>query len=497
MQSILQGSIVELENSPAPATFQGGVFVSSLHKLYEMKLKSLREIYDFKADVPYQFLMGGLWMKIEEGESFREHFIDIFHKGIVHPDLKVNLETGAMLIGDNRIIAFDGNAEEQYLYIFNLDSNALRKVAGRYRYFTSDGKYVFVRNHLKLRLVCFDLDLKERWDFSLEGTDYGRWTKTPQLFEDLVLVNHAFNVIAFRKQDGQEVWRYKFDSSCGPTCCNLIGDKLYAECFGTGYVINPRNGEVIHEVPLGFPSGEQKQCVNTYFYPFQDKLVALSGHDGSVRVFSDDGATLLQELHCPREYKISSNTPPVITDDAIYQSVSSRMAFAGGVLVLSISDNESDNVIEIQSRPEIHIIKQGERDGKHAYNLYVDATDADTINRFGQISIKEIHFETGSEVYSDDLEYDGRDKQHNGQINFFVDPAQLNESEKKRLKSDIRELEAYFKEPNRTAGDGTSAIKIEVLFKPKSEWDLSGEPVDLKQLRETRWANDPDEVGYS
>ncbi|MCF6209895.1 MAG: hypothetical protein L3J88_01040 [Gammaproteobacteria bacterium] len=500
MSEHIKGSIFELEISPSPVAAYGDVYISSLKKLYKIKLGIVSEIYDFEEDVLFSFLKGGLWINRGNVDGPKETmYVDIFGVGAVYPKTEFLVSSSAIDAKESFIVGFDYEADPSFLFVANISNLSIIKAIGKYYGFSFDGDKIFAVDVVKNWLFCFNLKLEPIWSIHLEGMDYGDWTKKPQLFGDLVLVNHAFNIIAFRKQDGQEVWRYKFDSSCDPTCCNLIGDRLYAECFGVGYVINPRNGGVIHEIPLGFLSSKKKQCVGIHFYPFQDKLVALSEHDGVVRVFSGDGTALLQELSCPREYKISSNTPPVITEDAIYQSVYSRTAVAGGVLILSVSGNELDSNIKIQSRPEIYITKQEEQGGKHAYNLYVDATDADTINRFGQISIKEIHFETGSEVYSDYLDYDGRDKQHNGKINFFVDPAQLSESEKERLESDLQKLEAYFSEVDCTAGDGTSAIKIEVLFKPKSEWDLSGEIVDLKQLREIRWENEPDEVevGFS
>lgn len=492
MTRYIKGSICEFETSPSPVSKDGSVYINSLHKLYKIKHCFIDELYDFKEDVLFHFLEGGLWINRRSIDGHNKaRYVDLFGIGVSYPDTDILISRSAIDVVDDLVIGFDYEADPSFLFIADVSKSSYIKSVGKYYGFSSDGINVFATDVVKDRVYCFDLNLEPIWSVYLEGMDFGDWTKTPQLFEDLVLVNHAFNIIAFSKENGQEVWRYNFDSTCGPTCCNLIGDRLYAECFGIGFIINPRNGEVIYEIPLGFKSSKYKQCVGIHFYPYQDKLVALSEHDDSVRVFSDDGSELLQELNLPKEYKISSNAPPVITEDAIYQSVYSRMAIAGGLLILNASDSDSGNEINIEPRPEIKIEKHQEQDNKHAYNIYVDATDADAIHRFAQITIKEIHMETGSMPYSDYLEYDGRDRQHNGHMNLFVDSGRCDETEFKRIQTGIRELENYFAELDRLAGDGENPIKVNVILKPKSEWDLGGESLNLKQLREMRWANEP------
>lgn len=354
---------------------------------------------------------------------------------------------------------------EPYLFIKRMDQEDtdILELEGFF-VLETDNDYIYGRENLE-HLVCLDYQLQEKWRVKQELRCYSDEKNEPQIYQELVILNIGvdnktrknFKIAAYKKIDGSLVWKQILDIE--PHSSTLVGDKVYIAMGTQMIVLDANTGEIILNEPHGFHNNTHHSV-----YPFKNYLCAFSKPDSSIRVFTPDGKSLIQDVELPSPYAPLAKCQPLEHEGKLYQVLGpnniSLAGACGGLLIMSESDDGQEPVVEVEERP-YHSVMTAENDkGEHEIVITMSHDDLEDVLRFGEIILKQTAYLKGQQMYPAET----RDKKHNGLISFYVDPSRLPKDAGEKIEQMGQEVEEWLKTHDILSGDGKRNITIKTVM---------------------------------
>ena len=356
-------------------------------------------------------------------------------------------------------------------------------------YLSLDDDRFYVRSNSGILIECYSYGFEKIWEYDeLAGGIYIDFERKPQLYNDLVIINHAEDTIALDKKTGKEVWKYTFEDV--PTSNILMHGKIYAVCKAVLYIINPQTGAVEVERDTGFSEYQFNDPMNKNdigVFPLGDYLYGVAKYDENyewLRLYNHDASKVLDKKTIPGYWLDPyGSILPVIHDGRIYQVVRNAYAYsAGGVLVIDIVEDESAE-IKIPPRPPVRIQALPSLSEPHKLQVFLDANNLDDVLRYGKLITEEVFYATGYVSIYDTRE-NALDRKHNGQIELIIDDTVFERKPEEALGHLTDIMKESLESGMNRAGDKKTAIQFALVTQPKSKWDMSGEQLDWPEIRD-------------
>ncbi len=361
--------------------------------------------------------------------------------------------------------------------------------------FNFDDRFVFTRSNNEKDIECFTLKLDKIWEYTnLEGQAYLEFELKPQIHNDLLIINHAWDTIALNKHTGKEVWKYTFEAI--PTSNVLMQGKVYAVCQTILYAINPDNGEVEWTKETGCEeylpsSGSLSRNINNIgIFPVGDYFygVARWAERGEIIRLYDKELNLLYKTRLV-DYYINPylSIQPTIHEGKIYQTVRNAYSYSdSGILVLEITENESEAGIRVAPRPDVTMMASPSLQEKHKLQIFLEAENLDDALRYGELLTQELQYTTGY-ITTYNERVNAFDSQHNGVIELIIDDSEFDDPDKdKYLKSLEEKLIASINTDPRRAGDKKTFNQFNLIKMPRKDWDMNGQKLDWPAIRDQK-----------
>lgn len=480
----LSGVILECLSFVKGNNFNTVVF--NENKYYSVNGQEVRNIYNNPVNAFSSMkLLGGMW--VSDKSSGTTKFVDLFETGNSYPSI-ANI-TISIDVCNNVMVASTSGIRKRKLLCIDLNiGSTIEKEFNKGLTFSLDNNFIFTRSEYEILVECYNYQLEKIWEYTdLEGDIYLDFERKPQLHNDLVIINHAWDIIALNKKTGEEVWKYTFEDI--PTSNILMEGKIYAVCKAQLYIIDPESGEVLLQVDTGYQPywSDDEQKNNIGVFPVGDYLYG-------VAELEQTGKTIkLYDKHCnllfqtsPGSYGLSQHRSllPVIRGNKIYQPVRSAYSLSNsGLLVLELTDDDTQAGIKVAPRPSHTIIASPSLTESHKLQIFLDVDNLDDALRYGELLTEELHYATGYiTIY--ELRENALDTKHNGEIELIIDDTRFEEESKACLSSLSDKLKESLECGMKKAGDKKTAIKFTLLTQPKAEWDKSGEQLDWPAIRQ-------------
>ena len=421
--------------------------------------------------IKFQFGHGGVWLGRDLDEIGKDEpksiFFDIYQKGLNNKDYDYPI-AGCKFFKDDVCVGYDNNETDgKYLFILNFTKNKVKKLIGYFSNYACDGFNIFSRD-VDGQLICNNMSFEEQWRVSLKKERFKYWGNEIQLYKNLVILNvgedpkkrRDADITAFSKVDGNVVWIKNVTRE--PDSCNIIDDAVYITVDNQMIVLDAETGDVRVDEQMGFSGGRGVELA--ILFTDGKNLIALSEGTATIKIFTLDGKTLVQEFKVPTPYTPSYKYLPVLHEDKIYVDLTvdfNLVAAMHAMLILSPVKEGEEPIIKTEERPPFtkETIKMGK--GKAIKHEYVYTTHHDNLEdilRFTPIIIKEAACLKGSQMYTTDE----RDKKFNGKFTLIVDPTHLPEDAEKKIREMAEENEKYLNEMGIYSGDGKNTISIKV-----------------------------------
>ena len=486
----LSGTILECLSLVKGNSSDAVVFYD--HKYYSINGSEIQNIYN-NQEIAYSSiqLLGGMW--VSEKNSATTKFVDLFDTDNKYP--LIQNTTASIDVSNHVIVASTNGIRKRKLLLINLiTGSTTEKEFSKGLKFSSDNDFIFTRSEYDKLIECYNYQLEKIWEYTkLEGSAYLDFELKPQLYNCLLIINHAYDIIALNKQTGEEVWKYTFEDI--PTSNILMDEKIYAVCSAQLYIINPDNGELLSKADTGYqPYWSDGEHINSIgVFPVGDYLygVAQLESTGKTIKLFDNQCNLLYQTS-PGSYGLNQNASllPVIKGNKIYQPVKSAYSLSGsGLMVLELTDDDAQAGINVAPRPPHTIIANPSLNETHKLQIFLDVDNLDDALRYGELLTEELHYATGYiTIY--DMRENALDIKHNGEIELVIDNAEFTEEteETEETEDSLNRLTHKLKESlecgMKTAGDKKTAIKFSLLIQAKTEWDQCGEMLDWPAIRQ-------------
>jgi len=440
-------------------------------------------------------LLGGMWLS--EKNSGSTKFVDLFETGNSFP-LITNITTNIDVCKKVIVASTNGVRKRKLLSIDSTTGSTIEKEFNKGLTFSLDSDYIFTRSEYDILIECYNYQLEKIWEYTeLEGNAYLDFELKPQVYDDLVIINHAYDIIALNKNTGKEVWKYTFEDI--PTSNILMQEKIYAVCKAQLYIIDPENGEVLLKVDTGYPeffpdTGQLCRDKNHIgIFPVGDYLYGIARSTGTgkqIRLYNNDCSKILYETdwheEIQNEYYLNpySSIMPTIQGNKIYQPLRNFYSFSDrGILVMEITEDESQAGIKMTPRPPVAMVASPSLKVSHKLQVFLDVNNLDDALRYGELLTKELQFATGY-IAAYDERKNALDTKHNGEIELIIDDTDFEKESVGYLNSLSDRLKEFFESDTCAAGNKKTTIKFTLLTQPKVEWDKSGEKLDWPAIRE-------------
>lgn len=418
------------------------------NKIYLQYKDRLEVILNDKTFGYFLFASGGMWIVRDwdclELDDKKSMFLDIFNKDISYSELDYFLENDYACITNEKYVCthFDKD-DECYLIVNSFINDEKWVVKGEFGRVVCNGDFIFIRkdDDDEKSLICYNFELNEMWTVDLANNlrtyNLGYSYRRIYLYESMVIIFVGVDEITrkdgllctYSMDDGTEIWRKQINED--PDFISLIDGRIYMNARGKMLVIKPDTGESIMDEPTGFEYG----CLT---FPYKDNLLVFCESERCIRVFSNDGKTVIQDISIPEPYEPNINELPVVYDGSIYLELSRPMNMLRGASngLLKLTTTEGEPSIEVKERPPIFMITE-EENKKTSYTLITSHNDLEEITRYLQIRLQEIMM-----LYGDlgSISTDKIDLKHTGKIQIFVDPTELPDNTLDEIKSMVEEV---------------------------------------------------------
>lgn len=478
----ITGKIIEQLSSVS--FYKNRAVIFNTHSYYEYFENKLSLLYKDLKSHSATIALDGLWI----ASNNESNYVDIFNLNKEYPQLNFNISNETHLINNKLLTKSTGKKPYQFIVI-NVDDLELKELSfNRVFKYSFDNEAIYIRSNGFKEIACYDYELNCKWKNSnLEGQIYLDFERKPQIHNDLLIINHAYDTIALDKQTGEEVWKYTFDKI--PASNILMDGKIYAVCEAQLFVINPDNGEVLFKADTGYPSRiEEADKINRIgVFPVGEYLYGIAdynGKKGRLKLFNKDASELLDVTEFP-DYYINpyGSILPTIHDGKIYQAVRNAYSYSdSGLLVLDISDNEKAG-IKVADRPPVTVLAYPSIQDSHKLQIYLEVDNLDDALRYGELITKEVHYATGF-IPVWDARLNALDSKHNGELELIIDDTGFEKDSEDYLNSLSVRLKEFLESDTCKAGDKRTPIKFTLIKQPKSDWDLSGEQLDWPAIRD-------------
>jgi hypothetical protein len=363
----------------------------------------------------------------------------------------------AYIRGDT-VIAIGSREKQPVLFVENINTSSLVKKQLTHDlsiYSSFDGERLYgFRWEPNKALLCFDLELNIAWksDLSFRGT---LWCKddAPQFFQDLVIFNasvepipkDAFAITAFAKADGSVVWTRVFERQ--PRRTILVGDKLYLALDLNMVVLDASTGKTLIDEPTGFKRNEVfRNAQQITVFPAGESLLAFGQTDQSIRVFTQDGKRLVQEIKLPRPNSLRAFDPfqpdipstPLINHNNIYCKLHHYTGL-GAIGILSPTPEGEEPKITIKPRLAYDFSEIPDAQGGHGYRLHYHHDNLDDLVSAARYELMEMCQYCGI----DRSEHKHFDPRFNGRVTVAVDQAKLPNDAKDELEKMAQAVEKF------------------------------------------------------
>ena len=437
--------ICEFPMAISNITIIGGklYFVSSHHLYSTDNGVNYSVVYKDKKLLTFVFAINGLWLIRDQdllsSDEKKAIFFDIFDTGISYPGLDY-LPDNNSFIDDICICTYKVTRRERCLVIQNINSCEIKKRKGHFFDFVTDGFYIYTREHKNDRdLYCFDLDLNEKWHVSFPSNlgRFNLYNDKPFLYNKYIILYVGVEkktrkdglLCAYSKEDGTEIWCKQINDDPDFSC--LIDGRYYMNSKGQMLVVNPDTGETITDEPSGFKD-------EILIFPYKEKLIVICKSERCIRVFSNNGKTMIQDIPIPEPYQPIIYDLPVVHDDNIYIILVRLLDMynVSSYGLLKLTPTVGEPTIEVKERPPIFMITE-EENKKTSYTLITSHNDLEEITRHLQIRLQEIMM-----LYGDQggMSTEKIDLNHTGKIYIFVDPTELPDNTQDEIRLMVDEV---------------------------------------------------------
>lgn len=387
----------------------------------------------------------------------------------------------------NRLIGAGDAGGVEYIFSLDLNDQAVFRTKASYSELKIRDNKIFSIDW-DGDLACFDLDLKEIWRVSNEGT--GSLAVYPIGFdeESAIFLPDTF-VVAHEQSTGKKKWQYELEMV--PHCISVSNGKVYLALKNTLLVLDSKTGGVIVNAPDIYPDFDQRKDT-MMVYPVDDNtIIVYASSSSKIKFLSTDGRECYQELDLsPSGYAtFTHQNYPFVKDGKIYIPVNNARTSwvgGGGLLVLKPIEENEPAIIERQERYPYKLFAEPAIAQDHQYSLYMGEGGLEHICRYAGIIVKELIYETG---YIPRLEGDhggSRDYLHDGGIEIFIDPTNYTEDEREHIDLLMKNLQHYLEmtRPITSVQDYDIRIKIKLTLLERSKWSMNGDMVDLDGIIE-------------
>ena len=337
-------------------------------------------------------------------------------------------------------------------------------------------------------LFCLDKELNDIWSFINEEPSASKASQSSFFHEDLVIINYSKDILAFNKNNGEQVWKYSLARQ-SPGSIYVANNKVYLTEVTEMVILDASTGQEIGREPTGYCDRTDSFGTNSNdvsMYPIGDDMVfTYATYEPEIKFFSSDLKNCLQILDIfeNTNYGVYGDRPAEIHGNEAFIRVGSGATFSnGGVLYLRPAKEGEQLEIRHMPRLPISYYAVPNLQSEHKYEVYVEGDSLDHVRRYAGLAIKELHFETGNiPMYTEKT--GALDYKHNGQIELIVDPAPFPDTADSELQSLLTELKEYFDSHSAGTSNGKHSIELSLKLKPKSEWLQEGEMLDLDKAR--------------
>lgn len=408
---------------------------------------------------PQRYLTSeGLWVR--DGDVYV--FIDVSNSGARYPALR-DLYISSIRAGDLVVsvgpIGDRVPTSEQYLGVKNLKTGALRTATLYTSRFSTDGEHIFAYVIEPTRmLACFDMDLNLVWKNELTKIYFASVRdKEPQLYQDLVIFNVGtdvreeteFEITAFSKADGRVVWTHSYERA--PYRSFLAGDKVYMSLDTRMVVLDAATGNTLIDEPSGFTRLShigRRRSPSMCLSPVNNELLACAA--GSIRVFSSNGKTLLQDITLPRPeschafagFRVDVGTTPLVHDGKIYCKLDCTDGL-GAVAILSPINEGEEPTITIKPRIPYRFEILPDASGSHGYRLHYNHDNLDDLVSAVRYELTELTMYRAQFSRGYRLEHDHADPLFNGHVIVSVNRRCLSDDAADELQKALAETENF------------------------------------------------------
>jgi hypothetical protein len=329
-------------------------------------------------------------------------------------------------------------------------------------YAVCDG-YLFSRKTSK-GIWCFDLELKSIWSYEFDrDVDFAYGNLLPYFYQNLVILNIGEDkqkggdgqIVALSKSDGSLVWKRHFETE--PTFI-VIEDKVYATENAQMTVLDAATGKTLVDHPSGF----ETSAYGDSLWSNGRELFMVNMTLSKIRIFSEDGKTIHQELKIPepfsplrRKHFVSHNgfyyLPLGIEDMSLNGAVY-------GLLILSFTEDKQKVGIIVEPRPYNQVLTKQTKDGQDYCHVIIKDSDFENVLKYGPILLKEYANVKGSQVWSDNR----RNHKFNGMMVFSTNIEDFSDEENQKIALMLKDAEEWFDIMAIRAGNRKAKIKIEL-----------------------------------
>lgn len=368
--------------------------------------------------------------------------------------------------------------------LFRVDLRTGEKVVvpGAWHYLATDNDSIYAHD-LKTGLIALTPALDEIWRVEFGERSWGNASPVPLLWQDVLVIPRNRQVLAFDKRTGASRWSRTLTTQPGSIA--LQDGRVYCEDNRDIVILDAETGDELVRTPTGYPEETRPGVTSPVgVYPCGDRLYAVRTYDPEIKFFSLDGQTCLQVLSLQETgYGASADTPPHIRNGVIFQDVRSGYSQAGrGTLMLRPAREGESLDICVLPRPPSHIRAVPALAEPHLQRVFVDGANLDEILRNMKMVVNELHFETGR-IPQYNLKKGAFDYQHNGVIEVVVDSTPYGEAAVPLLEECLASIRSLFRTLGARNASKQERIQLELTLKPKAEWNLEGDPIDLDEAR--------------
>ncbi|WP_435106597.1 outer membrane protein assembly factor BamB family protein [Arhodomonas sp. AD133] len=355
----------------------------------------------------------GVWWI--QSKPRRATFVDVFDKGLQYPEqcgikLDQGDRSGEWLIGRETSKLESGEFRTRVVlkHLFRDEV----KHSGESDYGLNqwtDGEFVYAFSDDDAELRCLDTELRVRWRQPVPARRPPRsLNRGVNFVGDQVVVADVFGrsadaelaAVAFHRETGERLWETRLPGE-GGSGVNRHGERLYAALDDRMVVLDLTDGRVVVDEPSGFP---QPEVGKNRLTVFTDGEHILAAHSETLRVFSGDGRTLLDEVELPTpptpfvfggkagtargHYKLRLHMAAVHAG-RVYVPMEAYK-FVAGLLILEPSSDCDGGGITVSPRLPARLETVPDGRGLHGYRLSMGGGGFDRLLRHAKVQLAEV-----------------------------------------------------------------------------------------------------------